>query len=140
MQRLKMAVIAVLSGLVIAGVSSGITTPQAVQAKVALREAEIQADRLFHSPKLGTNGQSCDNCHVDGGRFSHRLGNHRIPSLVDAKDLFPQVHTTGQVNTLETEINHCIVRQLDGHPLPESSRTLALLDLYLRHLSRFHER
>ncbi len=140
MPHLKQVLFFSLCGLVAVGVLTGVTTPQAVQAKIALRSAEHRGDMLFHSSRLGTNGLSCDNCHVDGGRFSHRLAARRIPSLVGAKSLFPVVSSNGQVRTLEEQINLCIMRGLQGKPLAPESRQLSLLDLYIRHLSRFHER
>lgn len=139
-QHPKLMLFASLCALVTAGIALGITTPQAAQAKVELHTAEHAGDALFHSAKLGTNGLTCDTCHVDGGRFSHRLGARRIPSLVGAKTLFPEPEANGQVRTLEQQINLCIKRGLQGKSLPQDSRKLALLDLYIRNLSRFHER
>ncbi|NMP23752.1 c-type cytochrome [Sulfobacillus harzensis] len=129
-----------LCALLVGGALIGITTPQQVQARQSLRDAELSGDALFHSSRLGTNGLSCDTCHVDGGRFSHQLGDRRIPGLVGAKTLFPEAQANGQVRTLEAQINLCITHALKGRPLPANSRKLALLDLYIRHLSRFHER
>lgn len=129
-----------LCAVLMMGALTGITTPQKVAAKEALHHAEHTGDVLFHSPHLGANGLACDTCHVDGGRFSHRWGPRRIPSLVGAKTLFPKATTQDQVRTLEAQINLCIVHELKGRALPASSRKLALLDLYIRHLSRFHER
>ena len=129
-----------LCALVILGALAGITTPQKVRSQEAFHQAELAGDALFHSSGLGTNGLSCDNCHVDGGRFSHQVGGRRIPSLVDAKSMFPEARPDGQVRTLESQINLCITRALKGRPLPANSRRLGQLDLYIRHLSRFHER
>lgn len=140
MRHVKPILFLSLCGFLGVGALSGITTPRIVQAHIAQYAAEHQGDVLFHFRNLGTNGLSCDSCHVDGGRFSHRLGPHRIPSLVEAKALFPQAETNGQVRTLETQINLCLVHAMNGHPLSSDSRQLGLLDLYLRHLSRFHER
>ncbi len=122
------------------GVVSGISTPSQVQAKAELRQAEHAGRHLFHSAALGTKGLSCDNCHVDGGRFSHRLGTDRIPSLVSVKNAFPMVFPNGRITTLESQINQCLVHRMGGHALPASSRRMALLELYIRHLSHFHER
>jgi cytochrome c len=83
---------------------------------------------------------TCDTCHVDGGRFSHRLGSQRIPSLITVQRAFPLIKTNGQVVTLENQINLCLTHRMDGPGLASTSPKLALLDLYLRHLSRFHER
>lgn len=129
-----------LVGITGAGIASGVTTPSRYQATVSLREAELDGKALFHSTALGTNGLSCDSCHVDGGRFSHKLGAHRIPSLVRAQRAFPAVDAGGNIHTLESQIDQCIVHNLEGKPLPPQSRRLGLLDLYIRHLSHFHER
>lgn len=140
MTRLQGILIGVLGSVAAIGLAFGITTPSAVQAKTELREVEFQGDRLFHSPRLGSTSYSCNDCHVDGGRFSHHLGAHRIPSLVSTKNQFPRTDASGQVTTLEDAINQCITANLHGRALPQSSQKLALLDLYLRHLTRFHER
>ncbi|MCY0879374.1 MAG: hypothetical protein OWU84_10595 [Firmicutes bacterium] len=129
-----------LACLVIYSCATGITTPQTVTAVHRLRAAEARGDRLFHDPNLGTNHRSCNSCHTDGGRFSHRLGLHRIPSLVGVKTAYPRVTAKGRIQTLEAQINDCLVERMHGHPLSATSPQLALLDLYLRHLSRFHER
>lgn len=140
MNRAKWTAFFTLCGLVAVGVTTGITTPSQLQAKMSLRAAETTSDQLFHSVKLGSDGLSCNSCHVDGGRFSHRLGARRIPSLVWAKDAFPAVRPGGQVVTLEEQIDDCIVHAMKGKPLPMNSQKLALLDVYIRRLSRFHER
>ncbi|MCY0899755.1 MAG: hypothetical protein OWU33_12645 [Firmicutes bacterium] len=126
--------------LVALSIARGVTTPAQLNANQRLRAAEAYGDHLFHSPSLGANHRSCDSCHIDGGRFSHRLGSRRIPSLIGAKTQFPLVQANGHVETLEAEINACLVHFMRGQPLPPTSRRLAVLDLYIRHLSRFHER
>lgn len=140
MQRVKWLGLVTLGGVLVVGIATGITTPTRYEARITLRQAEVDADALFHSTVLGHNGLSCDSCHIDGGRFSHRLGQRRLPSLVSTKDAFPVVDTEGEVTTLETQINQCLVRYMKGKPLSPTSNKMGLLDLYLRHLSRFHER
>ena len=140
MQRLKWITLLALSGLIAVGIATGITTPTQYHAQMQLRQAEHRGDVLFHSQALGMNGLSCDTCHVDGGRFSHRLGLQRIPSLVQAKRAFPLVTANREIVTLEDQINLCLMHHMEGHALSPESPKLALLDLYLRHLSRFHER
>lgn len=140
MLHAKWFVLAGLCALTAFGIAKGVTTPTQYQTRLSLRQAEQDGDALFHSPRLGTNGATCDTCHIDGGRFSHRLGTIRLPSLAGAQHQFPAVNAAGDVTTLETQINRCIVREMRGRPLSLSGRRIGLLDLYLRHLSRFHER
>lgn len=140
MRYVKWFTLVLLCGITTVGVAAGVTTPVQYQMRMSLRQAELDGDALFHSPALSTNGQTCDTCHIDGGRFSHRLGSRRLPSLVGAKRAFPDVNSEGEVTTLENQINQCIVQQLHGSALAPKSRRLGLLDLYVRHLSRFHER
>jgi cytochrome c len=140
MPRLRWLALAGLCAITALGIANGVTTPTQYQTRLSVRQAERDGDALFHSPALGTNAATCDTCHVDGGRFSHRIGDVRLPSLVGAKHLFPTVDPQGRVTTLEAQINQCIVREMRGRPLSPSGRRMGLLDLYLRHLSRFHER
>lgn len=138
--RLHWISFASLSIIILLGVTRGVITPSALQAHARLRSKEVEANQLFHSAKLGTNGLSCDSCHEDGGRFPHQIGNRWLPSLIHAKSEFPRVTQDGHIVSLEQQINDCIVHALDGRPRPANSQTLNLLDLYVRHLSRFHER
>ena len=140
MRKTKWGIFLTLSVLTALGITSGVTTPTQYQAAMSLRQAERDGQALFHSTQLGTNGLSCDSCHVDGGRFSHRLKGQRIPSLVKAKAMFPAINPSGNVTTLGAQINQCIIHNLHGNRLSLTSRKLGLFDLYLRHLSRFHER
>lgn len=140
MRRAKWILLVSLFSVLLAGITLGITTPTQYEARVSLRQAEYDGDRLFHSPTLGKNGLTCDTCHVDGGRFSHRLGSRRLPSLLFAQQAFPKVDSAGEVTTLEQQINQCLVRYMHTRPLAPNNRKLGLLDLYIRHLSRFHER
>lgn len=107
----------------------------------SLHAAERSGRTLFYDPHLGTNGLTCNTCHWDGGRFSHRRGAIRIPSLVGVSRAFPHLSSNGQrVTTLESQINLCILHRLHGKPLPAKSQNLALLDLYIRHLTRTAEK
>ena len=140
LRTLKSLLLIILCGVLTWGAASGISTSSQIAARTVLRQAETAGHQLFYAPTLGVNGFSCDDCHRDGGRFSHRLGDHRIPGLVDAKTLFPKVMAHGQIITLPMQMNQCIVGRMKGRALSLRSRRLALLDLYIRHLSRFHER
>jgi cytochrome c len=140
MSRSKWVGLLGLGGLVLVGWTFGVTTPAQYRAQLRLSNAEQKGDRLFHSAALGQDGLSCADCHIDSGRFSHHWDGQKIPALAIARREFPRVDAHGHVITLETQINQCLIRYLKGKPLAPSSNRLGLLDLYLRHLSRFHAR
>ncbi len=70
---------------------------------------------LFETPHLGTSGQSCASCHLDG------KGLEQLRRMDDA--------------TLTATVNRCIASALRGSPLDPSSTEMESLILYLRSLT-----
>lgn len=70
---------------------------------------------LFESPKLGSNGKSCADCHPDG------RGLNKAASY-DADDL-------------EIIINQCIKGPLEGNVLDPSTNDMKSLIIYIKSLS-----
>jgi cytochrome c peroxidase len=78
-------------------------------------EATVEKGKaLFNDPKLGTTGQSCNDCHKDG-RGLEKAG--------DKKDL-------------DGIVNNCITKGLKGKALKPQSAEMQSMLLYLRGLGK----
>ena len=75
----------------------------------------MEGEKLFHSPALGTNKVSCDQCHPNAAN-TH-------------PETYPKFQQQlGRVITLSEMINWCIQNPLEGDPLPlDDARMTALL-------------
>jgi cytochrome c len=76
---------------------------------------EATADKgrmLFNDTKLGTNGKSCNDCHKDGAGLEK----------------------AGVRKDLETMVNACITKALNGKSLKTSSAEMQSLVLYIKGL------
>jgi len=104
----KMALVtSLLLPLVIASNASAktpFTAAEAADQKNILMTAVKQGDDLWHSPKLGSNGLACGNCHPDGSASNP----HTWPKYQS---------NLGKVSTLRDMINWCIAVPLAGKPL-----------------------
>ena len=74
-----------------------------------------EGEKLFHSPDLGTNKVSCDQCHPNAAN-TH-------------PETYPKFQQQiGRVINLSEMINWCIRNPLEGEPLPlDDARMTALL-------------
>ncbi|HQU15964.1 MAG: hypothetical protein B7Z66_07830 [Chromatiales bacterium 21-64-14] len=103
----------------------------------ALRAAIHDGAKLFAAPSLGSNGRSCQSCHLNGGKGAGILPNgKRIPSLRNAAAIFPRYSgKAGKVRTMTMQVNHCIQGGLGGMPLDYDSSKMVALDSYLNSLA-----
>ena len=82
-----------------------------------------KGDELWHSPKLGTNGLTCANCHPDAANSNPHT--------------FPKYQSNiGKVATLREMINWCIQIPLKGKTLPEDSEEMKALEAYSIYMYR----
>jgi thiosulfate dehydrogenase len=73
---------------------------------------------------------SCGSCHLDAGRRRSAI------PLVGASARFPRyVARNDRVISLEDRVNFCIIRSLDGAPLPDDSRSMRDIIAYIASLS-----
>ena len=76
------------------------------------------------------NNLDCQSCHIDGG--TRKFG---LP-LVGAFAAYPNYRArSGKVGTIEERINGCVVRSLNGKPLPQESAEMTAIVAYLKFLS-----
>ena len=76
------------------------------------------------------NNLDCQSCHIDGG--TRKFG---LP-LVGAFAAYPNYRArSGKVGTIEERINGCVVRSLNGKPMPQDSAEMTAIVAYLKFLS-----
>ena len=90
----------------------------ALTANLCVAAGQPSADRgkeLFNNTSLGTNGKSCASCHSRGA------------GLDDA--------SAYDTEKLKMITNQCIIKSLEGSPLPLGSPDLVSLVMYLKSLA-----
>ncbi len=93
-----------------------------------------QGEALFQDTKLGTNGQSCNSCHINGGTTGGKVEmmpgmKMPIPDLHGSAATYPKFKVPNDAVITLTEMNNnCIVMFQMGQPLAlgsQESRNLA---------------
>lgn len=98
-------------------------------------------EKLFKDAGLGTNGQSCESCHVGGGTTGGKVEmmpgmKMPIPDLHGVAQQFPKFKVPNDsVITLADMNNNCIAMLQKGKPLPLGSRESRDLAAYVASLS-----
>lgn len=80
--------------------------------------------------RFAGNNLDCQSCHIDGG--TRKFG---LP-LVGVFAVYPNYRArSGSVGTIEERVNGCLVRSLNGRPLPQNSAAMTAIVAYLQFLS-----
>jgi thiosulfate dehydrogenase len=79
--------------------------------------------------RFAGNNLACTDCHMDAGRKSHGL------SLVGVSAKYPKPLADGGTQSLAERVNGCMLRSMNGRPLPEDSAELAAFVAYLDQLT-----
>ncbi|MBX9944604.1 MAG: c-type cytochrome [Reyranella sp.] len=83
------------------------------------------------SLRLAGNNLSCQNCHLDGG--TNRGG---LP-LVGVFGTYPKYRERDRrVDSLVDRLNDCMMRSMNGQPMPEGSREMAALLAFLNFIGK----
>lgn len=100
-----------------------LTSGQAQDQNNALLAAVAKGDALWHSPKLGTNGLACANCHPDASAAN--------------PETWPKYQTDlGKVGTLRDMINWCIQVPLAGKTIDPDGDDMIAMEAYATYMSR----
>lgn len=97
--------------------------------------------KLFQDTDLGTNGQSCNGCHVSGGTTGGKVEMMPgmmmgIPGLHGVAQQYPKFKIPNDaVITLAEMNNNCLVMFQAGKPLPLGSREARDLAAYVSSLA-----
>jgi thiosulfate dehydrogenase len=80
--------------------------------------------------RFSGNNLTCQNCHLQAGRQPYAM------PLVGVWGQFPQYRAReGMVDTLESRINGCMERSMNGRALPSESREMMAFFAYMQWLS-----
>lgn len=100
--------------------------------KQELKQAFARGKELFADESLGTNGMSCNSCHVEGGTKPGKMGDMEIPPFTHVAKKYPMYFKmAGKVMTLDQVINFCVTTPMEGEPLAWDDQRLADLASYI---------
>lgn len=78
------------------------------------------------------NNMDCQNCHFKGGTVKNVLG------LVGTYTAYPSLDgRSDKVISIQQRINQCLMRSMNGKPMPEKSEEMNALVAYLKWLSTY---
>lgn len=91
---------------------------------------QLMNDTRNQLPHNVGNGLTCSNCHIDGGTQAN------AGPFVGLTALFPMYNARdGQVISLQTRINDCFERSMNGSALAWDSKEMNAMLMYIRWLS-----
>lgn len=91
--------------------------------------------RLFKDSSLGTNGKSCNSCHINMGR-SYKRGPMGAMNFF-SKEKYPRYFMMAKkVMSLDQIINTCVKMALKGKPLKWNDPKLTALNAYISSLRK----
>lgn len=78
------------------------------------------------------NNMDCQNCHFKGGTVKNVLG------LVGTYNSYPSLDArSDKTISIQQRINQCLMRSMNGRPMPETSEEMNALTAYLKWLSTY---
>ena len=88
--------------------------------------------KLFSDPNLGTNGMSCNTCHLEGGTKEGKMGDKTLEAFDNLAAKYPKYFgMANRVMTLDQVNNWCIVVPLKGKALAWDDQKLTDLAAYV---------
>lgn len=91
---------------------------------------QLMNDTRKQLPRNVGNGLNCSSCHIAGGTQAH------ASPYIGLTALFPMYNARdGRVISLQTRINDCFERSMNGHPLAWDSKEMNAMLMYIRWLS-----
>jgi len=128
---MKRAVVLVCLLILVSGALS-LAGEKGADSKQELKQAIMRGKALFVDESLGTNGMSCNSCHVEGGTKPGKMGDMEIPPFTNVAKKYPMYFKmTEKVMTLDQVINWCILTPMEGKPLTWDDQRLADLTAYV---------
>jgi len=105
--------------------------PTQVDPMAELQKSIERGKALFSDTSLGTNGMSCNSCHVEGGTKETKMGDMTLSAFDNLGAKYPKYLAMAQrVMTLDQVNNGCIVGALKGKALAWDDQKLADLTAY----------
>jgi cytochrome c len=97
----------------------------------AMKASIMNGKALFSDAGLGTNGKTCNDCHMAGGTMEGTMGKMVIKPFHEVNEKYPMYWMmANKVMTLDQVINWCIMTPLQGEPLKWDDQRLADLAAY----------
>jgi len=90
----------------------------------------IGPDVKIESKRFAGTNMDCSNCHFKGGTIKNVLG------LVGVYNKYPQFDPRSNKEiTIQQRINSCLMRSMNGKPMPENTEEMTALASYIKWLS-----
>jgi len=100
------------------------------RALIQHTSALIGPDAADPAMRFSGNGLECKNCHLEAGTARFAL------PLVGVWGSYPAFSARqGKIQTMADRINDCMLRSMNGRPLPQDSREMRALESYISFLS-----
>ena len=97
----------------------------------AMKASVMNGKALFGDTSLGTNGKTCNDCHMAGGTMEGKMGKMVIKPFHEVNEKYPMYWMmANKVMTLDQVINWCIMTPLQGEALKWDDQRLADLAAY----------
>jgi cytochrome c len=118
-----LAVVVLVAAMVFVACAQEEKKPEKEPEKQPDPAAELNASiergkALFMDPKLGTSGQTCNTCHMEGGTVAGTMGDMDLKAFDALNTAYPKYWMMAKkVMTLDQVVNWCIVTPLKGEPL-----------------------
>lgn len=111
-------------------VPSDSTIPAGPEGDAIRLGRQLMNDTRKQLPRNVGNGLNCSSCHIAGGTQAY------ASPYVGLTALFPMYNARdGRVISLQTRINDCFERSMNGRPLAWDSREMNAMLIYIRWLS-----
>ena len=99
--------------------------------EAAMKASIMNGKALFSDAALGTNGKTCNDCHMAGGTMEGKMGKMVVKPFHEVNEKYPMYWMmANKVMTLDQVINWCIMTPLQGEPLKWDDQRLADLAAY----------
>ena len=106
------------------------TSEPTVDKEAELQKAIDRGKELFNDPTLGTTGDTCNSCHLNGGKSPNTEKN--IGTFNNLNTVYPKYfQMTSKVMTLDQVNNFCVVTPLEGTPFKWDDQKLTDLTAYV---------
>lgn len=128
--RLPLAALLVVAAPAVAESLAGDELVHAGRRLVAETYAFIGPEVTDPARRFAGNNLACGSCHIDAGTKPNGL------ALVGVSLKYPLTRTPGGGETLADRINGCMIRSMNGRPLPEDGPDMAAFVAYLEALTR----
>jgi cytochrome c len=125
-------VVILLGVFIFAYAQKEIEKKEKVDPKAELAKSVENGKKLFSDASLGTNGMSCNSCHIEGGTKDTKMGEMDIEAFDNLGAEYPQYFGLAKrVMTLDQANNWCIVYPMKGKALAWDDPKLTDLTAYV---------